>query len=91
MAAGFIEPAVTDAYTCIYNCKNLSLWYVFLRCIFWVLYFMDTALLVRVYIPYTQKWAAGCNPPLRSGAHTMMDWFGMWYFWFNILLAQRCW
>ena len=70
MAAGFIEPAVTDAYTWIYNCKNLSLWYVFLRCIFWVLYFMDTALLVIIHIILTQKWAAGYNPPLRSVKRT---------------------
>ena len=41
----------------------------------WVLYFTNTALLVRVYIPYTQKWAAQRSAPLRSGEHTMMGEF----------------
>jgi len=28
-----------------------------------------------IHIPHTQKWAAGCDPPLRSEKHTMMDKF----------------
>ncbi len=59
MASGFTEPDVTDdtsvfgEYSCI-NCMS-----------FWVLYFIDTTLLVMIHIPYTQKWAAECNPPLQ--------------------------
>lgn len=34
---------------------------------------MGIALLVIIHILHTQKWAAGCNPPLRSGRRTMMD------------------
>ena len=36
---------------------------------------MGIALLVIIHIPYTQKWAAQYNAPLRSGGHTMMDGF----------------
>ena len=35
----------------------------------------NISLLVIIYIPYTQKWAAGCNPPLRFGRHTMIGGF----------------
>ena len=34
---------------------------------------MGIALLVIIHIPYTQKWASGSDPTLRSGRHTMMD------------------
>ncbi len=43
--------------------------------IFWVRYFIIIALLVVIHISLTQKWAAGYNPPLRSGKHTMMGEF----------------
>ena len=33
----------------------------------WVLYFIDTALLVVIHIPYTQKWARGFTEPSRYG------------------------
>ena len=42
---------------------------------FLILYFIYTPLLVIIHIPYTQKWAAGYNPPLRFGGHRMMDGF----------------
>ena len=31
----------------------------------WVLYFIDTALLLVIHIPYTQKWARGFTEPSR--------------------------
>ena len=42
---------------------------------FWVRYFIGTTLLVIIHITRTQKWAAQCNAPLRSGRRTMMDGF----------------
>ena len=43
--------------------------------VFLVRYFMGAALLVIIHILHTQKWAAGYNPPLRSGRHTMIEKF----------------
>ena len=37
---------------------------------FLVTYFINTTLLVIIHIKYTKKWAAGYNPPLRSGKRT---------------------
>ena len=37
-----------------------------------VIYFISTALLIKINIPCTKKWAAGCDPPLHSGELTMM-------------------
>ena len=37
-----------------------------------VSYFIGTSLLVLIHILYTQKWAAQCDAPLRSGEHTLM-------------------
>ena len=48
---------------------------IFAGVIFWVRYFIIIALLVVIHISLTQKWAAGFNPPLRSGKHTMMGEF----------------
>ena len=33
----------------------------------WVLYFIDTALLLVIHIPHTQKWARGFTEPSRYG------------------------
>ena len=43
--------------------------------VLWVLYSMNTPLLVVTYITYTHKWAAQCNAPLRSGTRTKMGGF----------------
>ena len=40
-----------------------------------VLYFIGAPLLVILHIPCTQKWAAQCNAPLRSGKFKMMGEF----------------
>ena len=36
------------------------------------LYFIGTALLVKIHILCAQKLAAGCDPPLRSGEHPLL-------------------
>ena len=47
---------VLSEYRCI-NCMG-----------FWVLYFIDTTLLVMIHILCTQKWAGGHTVPSRYGA-----------------------
>ncbi len=42
---------------------------------FGVRYCKYTALLVMIHIPYTQKWAAQCNAPLRSGKRAERRYF----------------
>ena len=53
-----------------------------LHVIFLERYYIDTTLLVGLYILCTTYMAAQCNAPLRSGRHTMMSGFingmGFW-------------
>ena len=56
-------------------------------------YYIDTALLVIIHIGFTQKWAAGYNPPLRFGKRIERRYvykldrvYGLY-----ILHTQRCW
>ena len=57
-----------------YVLGNVQSEYVFINDMgFWGRYCIDTTLLVIIHISRTQKWAAQCNAPLRSGIHTMMD------------------
>lgn len=66
MAAGFTEPAVTDAYTSVYNCKNLSSWIIFYVTFFGYIF---------IYIPVVVccynneiKYAAGHTVPAVTDA-----------------------
>ena len=54
---------------------------------------MNAALLVVIHIGFTQGWAAGYNPPLRSGRRTERRYvyklemvYGLY-----ILHTERCW
>ena len=62
----------TDACKRIYNRTN-HLCGKCLSAIFLILYFIAITLLVKIHISCTQKWAAGCDPPLRSVEHTLTD------------------
>ena len=54
--------------------------------IFLILYFIVTTLLVKIHILCTQKWAAQCDAPLRSGKHTerifVYKLYGFWFGYF---------
>ena len=65
----------------------------------WVLYFIDTALLLVIHISLTQKWARGFTEPSRYFAFANGYNCGIYrcgeccmlYFWRDIILTQRCW
>ena len=75
----------TDAYICVYNRTN-HLCEKCLSVIFLILYFICTTLLVKIHILCTQKWAAQCDAPLRSGKHTerifVYKLYGFWFGYF---------
>ena len=75
----------TDAYICVYNRTN-HLCEKCLSVIFLILYFIVTTLLVKIHILCTQKWAAQCDAPLRSGKHTerifVYKLYGFWFGYF---------
>ena len=70
-ARGFTEPSRYNAVANVYNWKTSRRGDI-CRCYFLVRYFIYAALLVIIYILYTQKWAAQRSAPLRSGKLTMM-------------------
>ena len=52
-----------------------------------VRYFIGITLLVKIQILFTQKWAAQCDAPLRSGKHTERIFvYKLYEFWFGYFI-----